>query len=120
PSATDVPHKEEAFMTIAIIGATGQLGGLTTDALLRRGVPAGDILALGRNTDRLAELAKRGVRTAPVDLADTTGTAKALDGAAKLLLVSFGEPGNRVTQHGQAIDAARQAGVPHLVYTSGL
>jgi NAD(P)H dehydrogenase (quinone) len=25
-----------------------------------------------------------------------------------------------VTQHGNAVDAARQAGVPHLVYTSGL
>ena len=106
-------------MTIAIIGATGKLGVLTIDALLDRGVPAGHILALGRNADRLAELADRGLRTTAVDLDDVAGTAKNLDGVDKLLLVSFG-PGNRVTQHGNAIDAARQAGVPHLIYTSGL
>lgn len=34
--------------------------------------------------------------------------------------MSFGDLGGRVTQHGNAIAAARQAGVPHLVYTSGL
>ncbi|MBP2369694.1 SDR family oxidoreductase [Pseudonocardia parietis] len=106
-------------MTIAIIGATGKLGALTIDALLRRDVPAGDILALGRNTDRLTELADRGLRAATVDLDDTAGTAKTLAGVDTLLLVSFG-PGDRVAQHGRAIDAARRAGVPHLVYTSGL
>jgi NAD(P)H dehydrogenase (quinone) len=106
-------------VTIAIIGATGKLGALTIDGLLQRGVPAGDVLAFGRTSDRLAELAGRGLRTAVVDLDDVTGTAKALDGAEKVLLVSFG-PGDRVAQHGRAIEAARQAGVPHLVYTSGL
>jgi NAD(P)H dehydrogenase (quinone) len=107
-------------MTIAIIGATGQLGALTIDALLQRGVPAGDILALGRNTDRLSEFAGRGLRTAVVDLDDIPGTAAALAGVDKLLLVSFGDLGGRVAQHGNAVDAARQAGVPHLIYTSGL
>ncbi|MGW7199650.1 SDR family oxidoreductase [Streptomyces chryseus] len=107
-------------MTIAIIGATGQLGALTIDALLDRGVPAGDILALGRNADRLTELAEREVRTSVIDLDDVDAAAKALDGVDKLLLVSFGDLGTRVAQHGNAIEAARQAGVPHLVYTSGL
>lgn len=107
-------------MTLAIIGATGKLGALTIDALLGRGVPAGDILALGRNTGRLGELADRGLRTAVVDLDDVDATAKTLDGADKLLLVSFGDLGRRVTQHGNAIEAARRAGVPHLIYTSGL
>lgn len=107
-------------MTIAIIGATGQLGGLTIDALIERGVSAGDILALGRDADRLAALADRGLRTAVIDLNDVDGTAAALDGADKLLLVSFGDLGGRVAQHGNAITAARQADVPHLIYTSGL
>ncbi|MFI6517536.1 NAD(P)H-binding protein [Spirillospora sp. NPDC050679] len=107
-------------MTIAIIGATGKFGGLTIDALLERGVPARDVLALGRNTQRLAALAQRGLRTAAVDLDDVPGTAAALTGADKLLLVSFGDQGSRVAQHGAAIEAARRAGVPHLIYTSGL
>ncbi|MFF0110466.1 SDR family oxidoreductase [Streptomyces hirsutus] len=106
-------------MTLAIIGATGRLGALTIDALLKRGVPAGDILALGRNTDRLAELAAQGVRTAVVDLNDVDTTAKGLTGADKLLLISVG-PADQAVQHGLAIDAARQAGVPHLIYTSAL
>ncbi|KRF20090.1 NAD(P)-dependent oxidoreductase [Nocardioides sp. Soil797] len=106
-------------MTIAIIGATGQLGTLTIDALLERGAPAADILALGRNSERLQTLADRGLRTAEIDLDDIDATAQSLAGVDKLLLVSFG-PGDRVTQHGNAIDAARQAGVPHLIYTSGL
>jgi NAD(P)H dehydrogenase (quinone) len=107
-------------VTIAIIGATGKLGGLTIDALLDRGVPADDVLALGRDTERLAEFAERGLRTAIVDLDDVPGTAAALTDVDKLLLVSFGDLGGRVVQHGNAIDAAREAGVPHLVYTSGL
>jgi NAD(P)H dehydrogenase (quinone) len=107
-------------VTIAIIGATGKLGGLTIDALLARGIPADGILALGRDTERLAALASRGLRTGVVDLDDIPGTATALTGVSKLLLVSFGDLGGRVAQHGNAIDAARQAGVPHLVYTSGL
>jgi NAD(P)H dehydrogenase (quinone) len=107
-------------MTIAIIGATGKLGGHTIDALLDRGIGAGDIVALGRNAERLAALAERGLRTAHLDLNDVAGTAAALAGAEKLLLISFGDLGARVTQHGNAVDAARQAGVPHLVYTSGL
>lgn len=107
-------------MTIAIIGATGKLGALTIDALLHRGVAPGDILALGRNPERLATLADRGMRTDVIDLDDTGTTAKTLEGADKLLLVSFGDLGTRVAQHANAIEAARRAGVPHLIYTSGL
>jgi NAD(P)H dehydrogenase (quinone) len=107
-------------MTIAIIGATGNLSGHTIDILLERGVDAGGILALGRDAERLAALAGRGLRTGVVDLNDVAGTAATLAGAEKLLLVSFGDLGSRVAQHAGAIQAARQAGVPHLVYTSGL
>ncbi|GAA1738780.1 SDR family oxidoreductase [Isoptericola hypogeus] len=110
-------------MTIAIIGATGQLGGLTIDALLDRGVPAGDLLALGRNAERLAALAERGLRTAILDLDvpdAVDATAAQLDGVEKLLLISVGMPGQALAPRGTAIDAARKAGVKHLVYTSAL
>ncbi|MCQ1949900.1 SDR family oxidoreductase [Arthrobacter sp. zg-Y859] len=107
-------------MTIAIFGATGQLGGLVIDSLIGRGVAPGDVLALGRNQDRLAELAGRGLRTARVDLNDAATTAGVLDGVEKVLLISMSEPGRRVAQHANAIEAARDAGVSHLVYTSVL
>jgi NAD(P)H dehydrogenase (quinone) len=110
-------------MTITIIGATGQLGGLTIDALLARGVPAADLLALGRNTQRLQALADRGLRTATLDLDDpdkTDATAKTLAGTDKLLLISVGAPGQALGPRGNAIEAARRAGVGHLIYTSAL
>jgi NAD(P)H dehydrogenase (quinone) len=48
-------------MSIAIIGATGGLGGHAIDALMARGATAEDILVFGRNQDRLAELGRRGL-----------------------------------------------------------
>ncbi|MCQ1953701.1 SDR family oxidoreductase [Arthrobacter sp. zg-Y238] len=107
-------------MTIAIFGATGQLGGLTIDALIGRGVAPGDVLALGRNQDRLAEFAGRGLRTARVDLNEAATTAGVLDGVEKVLLISMSEPGRRIAQHTNAVEAAQTAGVRHLVYTSVL
>ncbi|WP_419703051.1 SDR family oxidoreductase [Promicromonospora sp. NFX87] len=107
-------------MTIAIIGATGQLGGHTIDALLERGIPAGDLLALGRDTERLTALTERGLRTATLNLDDVDGTATQLADVDKLLLVSVGAPGQALAPRGNAIEAARRAGVGHLVYTSAL
>jgi NAD(P)H dehydrogenase (quinone) len=107
-------------MTIAIVGATGQLGGLTIDALLERGLPAADLLALGRNTQRLTALADQGLRTAVLDLDDVEATTAALAGIDKLLLISVGTPGQGLGPRDGAIEAARRAGVGHLVYTSAL
>lgn len=107
-------------MTLAIIGATGKLGGLTIDALLDRGVPAGDILALGRDAGRLAALAERGLDAAALDLDDVDAAATMLAGVQRLLLISVGEPGRALAPRGNAIEAARRAGVGHLVYTSAL
>ncbi|HET6954152.1 MAG TPA: SDR family oxidoreductase [Acidimicrobiales bacterium] len=105
-------------MSIVITGATGNLGGLTVDALVRRGVEPSEVVAAGRKPDRLAEHAVGGVRTARFDIDDPVTLAAALEGAQKVLLVSL--PGNprRVEQHRSAIDAAKAAGVGLLVYTS--
>jgi NAD(P)H dehydrogenase (quinone) len=107
-------------MTIAIIGATGKLGGHTIDALLERGIEAADILALGRDGGRLEELATRGLRTATVDLIDEAATAATLSGVDKLLLISVGTPGGALAPRTVAINAAAVARVPHIVYTSAL
>jgi NAD(P)H dehydrogenase (quinone) len=48
-------------MTIAIIGATGKFGKDITDAILERGVDASYILALGRDSGRLEQLAALGL-----------------------------------------------------------
>ena len=107
-------------MTIAIFGATGKLGGDVLHFLTERGIPAGDILALGRNVDRLAELKGQGFRTARIDLDQPDGLADTLQGIDTTLLISTGDPGQRLPQHKNAVDAAKAAGVKHLVYTSAL
>lgn len=105
-------------MTIVITGATGQLGRLVVEALLERHVPADQIVAAGRNTAKLADLAGRGVQVRPIDFEDPASLRAAFDGAEKLLLISGTAVGQRVQHHRNAIEAAKDAGVGLIAYTS--
>ncbi len=107
-------------MTIAIIGATGNFGADIINALLARGTDPADLLALGRDGDRLEKLAGLGLGTAAVDVTDEAATAAALTGVDTLLLISLGAPGQGLALRTAAVNAARTAGVPHIVYTSAL
>ena len=103
-------------MSIVVTGATGHLGRLVVRSLLERGVAPEEVLATGRAVDRIADLADRGVRTAAFDFADPP--AGLLEAGDILLLVSTDVPGNRVELHGAVVDAAAEAGVARIVYTS--
>lgn len=105
-------------VSIVVTGATGQLGRLVVEALLRRGVAPDQIVAAGRAVERLADLADRGVRVAPIDFDDPDSLAKAFTGTDRVLLVSGSEVGRRIPQHRNAIEAARAAGVGLVAYTS--
>jgi NAD(P)H dehydrogenase (quinone) len=106
-------------MNIVVTGATGQLGRLVVESLLRRGASPDEVVATGRNTRRLAELAdSTGVRTAVADYADPASLRAAFQGADRVLLVSGSEVGQRVAQHTAVVRAAREAGVALLAYTS--
>lgn len=105
-------------MSIVVTGATGNFGGSTVDALIRRGVEPAEIVAAGRNPDRLAQLADRGVGTVCVDFDDPATLRAACDGAQRMLLVSAPGSERRVVQHRNAIDAAKSAAVELIAYTS--
>ncbi|MFL4910416.1 SDR family oxidoreductase [Streptomyces sp. MMS24-I2-30] len=105
-------------MSIVVTGASGQLGRLTVEALLRRGVPASDIVATGRDTTRIEEFADRGVVVRRADFAAPDSLAAAFAGADRLLLVSTTTVDERVANHCRAIDAAAAAGVSLVAYTS--
>ena len=104
--------------TIAVAGATGHLGRLAVEALLSRGVPAAEIVATGRDLDKLKDLTDRGMRPARVDYADPVGLREAFTGVRKLLFVSGSEVGQRIPQHTAVIEAAKEAGVELVAYTS--
>jgi NAD(P)H dehydrogenase (quinone) len=107
-------------MSVVVTGATGQLGRLVVQALLQRGVPANQLIATGRRTQVLGDLADRGVVVRRADFNDQASLPEAFAGAATLLLVSGSEAGRRVRQHANAINAAKAAGVGLIAYTSGV
>ena len=106
-------------MSLVVTGATGHLGRAVVESLLERGVPAADITATGRSTEKLADLAARGVAVVVADYKDPASLDAAFAGADKVLLVSSNDFDDRAGQHRNAIDAAQRAGVGHVVYTSG-
>ncbi len=102
---------------IVVTGATGQLGRLVIDALLRT-QPAGSIVAAVRTPAKAADLAARGVQVRQADYARPETLGPALAGADRLLLISSSEVGRRTAQHRAVIDAAVAAGVKLVAYTS--
>ena len=105
-------------MSLVITGATGQLGRLVVESLLARGTAPSDIVATGRNTDKLADLAAQGVSVAELDYTKPETVSAVVKPGDTLLLVSSSEVGQRVGQHINVITAAKEAGVARIVYTS--
>jgi len=105
-------------MTIVVTGATGHLGRLVVESLLAKGVAPAEIVAGGRSIDKLADLAAQGVTVVPLDYTKPETLDAAFAGATQVLLISASEPGTRVALHAAALEAAKRAGVEHLVYTS--
>jgi NAD(P)H dehydrogenase (quinone) len=105
-------------MSLVVTGATGHFGRLVVGSLLRRGTPAAQLVATGRATERIADLADRGVDVRRADFADPESLAAAFAGAETLLLVSASTLGQRLADHRRAIDAAAAVGVTRVVYTS--
>lgn len=103
----------------AVTGATGQLGRLVIDALLKR-VSPGEIVAAVRNPAKATDLAALGIVVREADYNRPETLASAFAGVRKLLLVSSSEMGKRVPQHAAVISAAKTAGVALLAYTSVL
>lgn len=103
--------------TVLVTGASGHLGKRVVELLLDAD-PGRKVIATTRAPEKLADLIRRGVEVRSADFDEPVSLARAFHGADRLLLISTDRIGSRVAQHENAIGAAVEAGVGHVVYTS--
>ena len=100
-------------MKIGITGATGQLGSIVVNKLKENA--KNDIVALVRTPSKIEN---SDIEVRAFDYSKIEGQIEALNGIDVLLLISSSEVGQREEQHKNVIDAAKEAGVGRIVYTS--
>jgi uncharacterized protein YbjT (DUF2867 family) len=113
-------NKQNAERLIVVAGATGKQGGAVARSLLERGF---QVRALTRNLQKpeAQALADQGAEVVQGDMEDRSSMERALEGAYGIFSVqNFWESGydGEVQQGKTVADAAKAAGVEHLVYSS--
>lgn len=98
---------------IGITGVTGKLGTYVADIIDQAGLAS---VHLARTPERAKAYESAELRKA--HYANTPEVVAALTGIDTLLFVSAKENANRVQEHKDFLDAAKAAGVKHIVYTS--
>ncbi len=104
-------------MALIVSGASGEFGRMAAELLLQRLEPK-DVILTTRTPEKLAAFAARGAQVRAADFDRPETLRAAFEGGGKMLLISTARVGTRVGQHKNAIDAAKDAGVGHIVYTS--
>lgn len=107
-------------MKILVSGATGQLGGKIVEFLAEK-LPTTDIIAGTTNTasEKALSLTAQGIEVRKADFEDQASLVEAFTGIDKVFIVStFGDPESYVRQQTNAVEAAKQACVKQLVYSS--
>ncbi|ERK68974.1 NmrA family protein [Leptotrichia sp. oral taxon 215 str. W9775] len=98
---------------IAVTGVTGNLGGIVSGLCKKNGI---EVRNLARNVEKAEKLGFSNVFKSSYDKSEDT--VKSLKGIEVLFMVSGSENPNRVQQHKDFIDAAKIAGVSHIIYLS--
>ena len=105
--------------TYLVTGASGHLGRRVLELLADQA--PGALVATTRTPEAVADFASHGVEIRAADFDDAASLATAFAGVDRLLLISTDSAdgtGRRIRQHRQAVAAAKEAGVQHIVYTS--
>lgn len=101
--------------TIALVGASGDLGGRVLSALIRRGVEVRALLRDGAPAATQDSVHSRGGTPLPVDFRDATALAHILAGAECVVSVLNGLAPVILDLQGRLLDAAVAAGVPRFI-----
>ena len=98
---------------IGITGVTGKLGSYVADLVDKKGIAS---VHLARSPERAKVYASAEIRR--MSYTNSPEVVEALKGIDALLMVSARENPDRVKEHKEFLDAAKLAGVQHIVYTS--
>jgi len=98
---------------IGITGVTGKLGSYVANLVDKKGIAS---VHLARSPERAKIYASAEIRK--IVYANTPEVVEALKGIDILFMVSARENPERVKEHKDFLDAAKLAGVEHIVYTS--
>jgi NAD(P)H dehydrogenase (quinone) len=101
---------------ILVTGATGGLGKATIEALINK-IQATEIIAMARDLDKAKDLTNKGVQVRQGDYLDYSSLVSAFTGMDTVVLISAPAFTEREIQHRNAIKAAKETGVKHLIYT---
>jgi NAD(P)H dehydrogenase (quinone) len=100
-----------------ISGASGSLGGKITALLLEK-IGAENLSLVTRTPEKLGALKQGGVAVHAADYNDPAALERAYAGSDVLMMISSMAVTKRVPEHRNAINAAKKAGIKHIVYTS--
>lgn len=105
--------------TIGVTGATGKLGRATLQFLLARGVAPESIRPIARDLAKAHDLVDKKFDVAYGNYTDAALLEAAFSGVDTLLFISTSALGEeRLLHHRNVVNAAKGAGVKHIVYTS--
>jgi NAD(P)H dehydrogenase (quinone) len=102
---------------ILVTGATGHLGDSVIKTLLKK-MPPGQISIITREEEKRVEFASKGFNAFLGDYKSKKAIGKAMVSVDTVLLISAGDQGNRMQEHMNVVDAAKNAGIPAIAYTS--
>lgn len=104
---------------LIISGASGKLGGLTVEELLNRGIDPGNLILVSRSPEKLNKYAQMGASVRYGDFSKPESLPGAYAGGTRMLLISISTGGKKRPEWQEhAIDAAKQAGIKQIAYTS--
>jgi NAD(P)H dehydrogenase (quinone) len=102
---------------ILITGATGKLGTSVVNELISK-KGSDNVSVLVRDPSKAGNLKERGLQLVQGNYNNYDSLVKAFKGIDKLFFISGSDVLNRSTQHENIVNAAKEAKVGHIIYTS--